>query len=132
MAKEVKKMKKILLIASVFVIIAFVALSFAGAKAKMDLKVGDEVYACNCGDDCPCKTMSRNAGNCTCGKEMVKAKVMKVEGDTVMLKAEKWDKERAFKTTGKYICACGPDCKCDTISQNPGKCTCGKEMKKVE
>jgi hypothetical protein len=23
---------------------------------------------------------------------------------------------------------CGSDCKCDTISQNPGNCTCGKKM----
>jgi hypothetical protein len=129
--KEVEKMKKIILIATVILTIAFVATSFAGDKAKMDLKVGDEIYACNCGEDCPCNTMSRNAGKCTCGKDMVKAKVMKVEGDKVMLKSETWEKERAFKTTGNYMCDCGPDCKCDTISQNPGKCTCGNEMKKV-
>jgi hypothetical protein len=125
-------MKKNILIASVFVMIAFVALSFAGAKAKMDLKVGDEIYACDCGADCPCNTMARKAGKCTCGKEMVKAKVMKVEGDKAMLKAESWDKERAFKMTGKYMCDCGPACDCDAISQNPGKCPCGTEMKKVE
>ena len=125
-------MKKIILIASVFVMVAFVALSFAGAKAKMDLKVGDEVYACDCGDSCPCKTMSKNAGKCTCDKDMVKAKVMSVEEGRVMLKADSWEKERPFKTTGKYTCACGPDCKCETISQNPGKCPCGSEMKKVE
>ncbi len=125
-------MKKTILIAAVMLTIAFVAFSFAGAKGKMDLKVGDEVYACNCGDSCPCKTMSMKEGNCTCGKPMVKAKVMKVEGDTVMLKAENWEKERAFPTTGKYTCACGPECKCDTISQNPGKCPCGTDMKKVE
>jgi hypothetical protein len=125
-------MKKLLFVLTVMVAMAAVTLSFAGAKAKMDLKVGDEVYACNCGEKCPCNTMSRNPGKCTCDNEMVKAKVMKVEGDTVMLKAEKWEKERAFKTTGKYMCDCGPECKCDTISQNPGKCTCGAAMKKVE
>jgi hypothetical protein len=27
-----------------------------------------------------------------------------------------------------YVC---PDCKCDTISDKPGKCGCGKEMKKL-
>jgi len=27
-----------------------------------------------------------------------------------------------------YVCSCGPDCSCDTISDNPGKCKCGKEM----
>jgi len=63
---------------------------------------------------------------------MVKAKVMKIEGDTAMLKAEAWDKERPFKMTGKYMCDCGAECKCDTISQNPGKCACDKDMKKVE
>ena len=125
-------MKKIILVATIIFAIAFVAVSFAGGKAKMDLKVGDEVYACDCGEGCPCKTMSRNPGKCTCDKDLVKAKVMSVEGDKAMLKAENWDKERAFKTTGKYMCDCGPGCNCDTISQNPGKCGCGKEMKKVK
>lgn len=106
-------------------------LVFAGDKSTMELKVGDEIFACNCGDECPCKTMSSNAGNCTCGKEMVKAKVVKIDGGIAMLKAPDWPKERSFPTTGKYMCACGPDCNCNTIAQNPGKCTCGKEMKQV-
>lgn len=109
-----------------------IGVAFADTFGKMDLKVGDEVYACNCGMSCPCQTMSRMSGKCTCGNEMVKAKVMKVEEGKVMLKAESWDTERPFKTTGKYACACGADCKCGTISQNPGKCPCGMEMKKVE
>ena len=125
-------MKKLVLMLGVLVSMMAVSLVFAGEKSTLDLKVGDEIYACNCGDDCPCKTMSKNAGNCTCGKEMVKAKVVKVEGGMAMLKAEGWPAERAFPTTGKYMCACGPDCPCDTISQNPGKCTCGKEMKEVK
>lgn len=122
-------MKRILVFALILMFCAAVA--FAAGKGKMDLKVGDEVYACNCGDKCPCLSMSRNAGKCTCDKDMVKAKVVKVEEGSVMLKAESWDKERLFKTTGKYTCNCGPACKCDSISQNPGKCTCGKEMKKL-
>ncbi len=104
----------------------------AVVNGKIDLKVGDELYACNCGESCPCMTMSRNPGNCSCGNEMVKAKVLKVEEDTAMLKAESWEKERPFKLTGKYVCACGPECKCDTISQNPGKCTCGVELKELK
>jgi len=32
----------------------------------------------------------------------------------------------------KYTCACGEGCNCDTISQKPGNCSCGKDMKKVE
>jgi hypothetical protein len=101
-------------------------------KGKMELKVGDEVYVCNCGENCPCNTMSRNPGNCTCGNEMVKAKVLKVEPGKAEVKAESWDKARVFKTIGKYTCNCGPNCKCDTISQNPGKCTCGADMIKVQ
>jgi len=125
-------MRKVFLVAlTVGFTLAFAAFALADSTGKMELKVGDEVYACNCGEKCACNTMSRNPGNCTCGKEMVKAKVTKVEEGKVHLMAKGWDKERVFKTTGKYACACGPDCKCDTISQNPGKCSCGSEMKKV-
>jgi hypothetical protein len=48
-----------------------------------------------------------------------------------MLQGEGWEKPMAFKTVAKYACACGPKCDCDTISQKPGKCPCGTEMKKV-
>ncbi|MHB8881749.1 MAG: hypothetical protein ACYC69_09635 [Thermodesulfovibrionales bacterium] len=123
-------MKKITLLAIIVLFCAAVA--FAGGSGKMDLKVGDEIYACNCGESCPCNTMSKMEGKCTCGKDMVKAKVMKVEDGRAMLKADSWEKERPFKTTGKYTCDCGPACKCETISQNPGKCTCGMDLKKVE
>lgn len=110
---------------------ALVVSGFADSQGKMDLKAGDEVYACNCGEKCACNTLSKNPGKCTCGKEMVKAKVTKVEEGKAYLMADGWEKERVFKTTGKYTCDCGKDCKCGTISQNPGKCTCGSEMKKV-
>lgn len=108
------------------------ALAFADMSGQMNLKMGDEVYACNCGEGCGCQMMAMKPGKCPCGEDMVKAKVMKVEDGTVMLKADSWKKARAFKTTGKYICACGPDCKCGAMSQKPGKCPCGTEMKKVE
>ena len=26
-----------------------------------------------------------------------------------------------------YVCNCGPDCKCDTVLSEPGKCKCGKD-----
>lgn len=126
-------MRKVLLLLSVVVFcLAIGTAAFAGVKSKLDLKAGDEIFACNCGDACPCKTMSRNAGQCTCGKDMVKAKVMSVKSGMASLKAEGWDKERLFPLQGKYACACGPDCPCDTISQTPGKCTCGKEMQEVK
>ncbi len=28
-----------------------------------------------------------------------------------------------------YSCNCGPDCKCGSVSTNPGNCACGKPMK---
>jgi hypothetical protein len=115
----------------IVIVLFCTSLAFAGTFGKMDLQVGDEVYACNC-EGCPCQMMSKMPGKCTCGKDMVKAQVMKVEDGQVMLKAASWDKERSFKTTGKYACACGSDCKCEAISQESGKCPCGMEMKKVE
>ncbi len=125
-------MKKVLLLLSVVVFFLMSGMAVLAAdKTKLVLKAGNEIFACNCGDECPCKSMSRNAGKCTCGKEMVKAKVISVKSGNASLKAQGWDKERQFPLKGKYACACGPDCKCDTISQSPGKCTCEKEMKKV-
>jgi hypothetical protein len=98
-------------------------------KPFMALKVGDEVYVCNCGEKCPCHTMSKNPGQCSCGVDLVKAKVTRVDEGSAMVMIN--GKERSFKTVGKYACACGPACPCNTISQNPGKCTCGMEMKAV-
>jgi hypothetical protein len=34
----------------------------------------------------------------------------------------------ADKSQVYYVCNCGADCKCNSISKEPGKCTCGKEM----
>lgn len=112
-------------------VMALVGTALAETATKMTLKVGDEVYACNCGPGCDCFTMSRNHGKCVCGQDMVLAKVTKVENGKAYLQAEKWENPRAFLTQGKYACACGPQCDCNTISQKPGKCVCGTEMKKV-
>lgn len=27
-----------------------------------------------------------------------------------------------------YVCNCGDDCTCNTVSQKPGECTCGSEL----
>jgi hypothetical protein len=59
-------MRKTVILAVIVLFGATVA--FAGTFGKMDLKVGDEVYACNCGADCPCQTISMSPGKCTCGK----------------------------------------------------------------
>jgi len=34
----------------------------------------------------------------------------------------------AEKSKVYYVCNCKDDCKCDTISKEPGKCTCGNEL----
>lgn len=34
----------------------------------------------------------------------------------------------ADKSKVYYVCNCQDDCKCNTISKEPGKCTCGKEL----
>ncbi len=125
-------MKRSILLLVAVLTLAMVAAAFA-ANPKPVFRLGDMVYACNCGADCPCQTISKKEGKCTCGKEpMVKAKVTGVEPGQVMLKAEGWEKDRPFSTVAKYVCDCGPKCDCDTISQKPGQCPCGKAMKAVK
>ena len=34
----------------------------------------------------------------------------------------------ADKSKVYYVCNCKDDCKCNTISKEPGKCTCGTEL----
>jgi len=119
-------MKKALIFAIVFSL-ALSAVVLAD-KTKMVAKVGDELYVCACGEGCPCDMMSRNPGQCTCGKDMVKTKVTKVEKGKITVESRK----KPFMSVAKYVCDCGPDCKCDTISQNPGNCTCGKKMVEVK
>jgi len=119
-------MKKVIILVAVFTL-AFVTFAVAD-KARMEAKVGDELYVCACGEGCPCDTMSRNAGQCSCGKDMVKTKVTKVEKGKITVAS----RTKPFISVGKYVCDCGPECKCDTISQNPGNCTCGKKMVEVK
>jgi len=119
-------MKKLLILTLVFTL-ALATLALAD-KTKMTAKVGDQLYVCGCGEGCPCETMSRNPGQCTCGKDLVKTKVTKVEKGMITVESRK----KPFISVAKYVCDCGPECKCDTISQNPGNCTCGKKMKMVE
>ena len=110
-------------------ILSITALGYAQLKANSDVKVGEERFVCACGPECPCNTISKAAGNCTCGKPLVQAKAVKVEpGKATFVVA---GKEQVFKTVGKYACACGPTCPCETVSQNPGQCTCKKDMKAV-
>jgi len=123
-------MKTRLTIFVVVLSLALAAVSLA-ANPKPVYKVGDEVYVCNCGEAC-CDEISKHPGKCVCGPDMAKAKVVSVGKGKVVLQAEGWEKPRTFKTVAKYACACGPKCDCDTISQKPGKCPCGTEMKAIK
>ena len=115
-------MKKLLILSVAFAL-ALATLALA-AETKMTAKVGDELYVCACGEGCPCDTMSRNPGQCTCGKDLIKAKVTKVEKGKITVDSRK----KPFVSIGKYVCDCGSGCKCGTISQSPGNCTCGKKL----
>ncbi len=123
-------MKRASFLLAAVLTLTLVTVAFA-ANPKPVYKLGDMVYVCNCGD-CPCQTISKKAGKCPCGKDMVQAKVTGVEKGQIMVKAADWDKDRAFSTEAKFACACGPKCDCDTISQKAGKCPCGKPMKPVK
>lgn len=98
------------------------------ADKYMDIQTGDEIYACNCGKDCSCQSMAKTPGDCTCGKEMAKTRVVKSGGDTAILISDAWGGMRIFQIIGKYSCG-SPDDNCGMVSQNPGKCRCGEEMK---
>ena len=108
----------------------FAGLALAGSGGKAGLAEGDEAYFCQCGEKCPCDTVSNNPGKCTCGVDLKKGKVTSA-GDGE-LTADVGGESLKYKTTGQYACACGPACTCNTISQNPGNCTCGVEMKRVQ
>ncbi len=116
-------MRRLTILAMAFVL-GYVV--YAGpSDGKMDLKVGDQVYACGCGSACPCQTISNRTGQCGCGHDLVKATVAKVGEGTADLEFAK--ETRTFKTVGKFVCGCGADC-CQTISQSAGKCGCGKDL----
>jgi hypothetical protein len=124
--------KPVSLFVALLVVFVVAGLSLAGSRGKMDVKLGDEVYVCACGEACGCQTMSSKAGQCSCGKDLVLAKAVFVEGGVAQMRGEGWESERPFQLAAKYACACPPECPCNTQSQKPGKCACGKEMKAVE
>ncbi len=102
----------------------------ASPEGRIDLRPGDEVYACACGPECDCGTLSRVANRCGCGRDLVKATVLRVEKDRAILRVN--GVEREFATTGRYACVCKQECGCDTISQQPGKCSCGRILLPLE
>lgn len=117
-------MKKLLVITLVLFLAG--ALATVAGAGDMAPKVGDTVYACNCGEACPCQTLSMKPGECSCGKALAQGTVAEVGDGTVVVKTADWT--RTFKSDGKFACNCGAACDCNTVSQTPGKCSCGKDM----
>jgi hypothetical protein len=124
--------KLVLVVVSLMFIFAATGLVFAdkGAKGLFSAKAGDEIYVCNCGEACKCGTLAKKEGKCTCGKELVKTTVTKVEDGKVFYKVA--DKELSAPQQGKFMCGCGEGCNCGFVSQKEGKCACGKPMVKVK
>lgn len=121
-------MKKILVSLFVASLLLIAVVAFADKNLPV-YKNGDTVYVCNCGDSCDCKTMSNKEGKCSCGKALGKGTVSSVSKDTVVVNVG--GKNLNFPAKAKYACACGDGCNCGTVSQKPGKCACGTDMKKV-
>ncbi len=118
-----------MLLMSLLLLIGLMSFALAGDQAKAQFKVGDTVYVCNCGDACHCGSLSQKPAKCTCGEEMAAAKITKVDGDTITVNVN--GKEKTLKTDEMYTCACGPNCNCGYMSNKPGKCACGKPLKKM-
>lgn len=122
-------MKRWVVLAATTLFLALAAAVFA-EKGLPVYKAGDKVFVCGCGGGCDCLTVSRNAGKCSCDKPLAQTVVDKVADGKIFVKVK--GEELAFSTKAKYACACGEGCTCDTISQKPGKCACGNEMKEVK
>lgn len=120
-------MRKIVLLVLTLVFAFGLAATVHAAKEKFSAKAGDTIYVCACGEACTCGTMSNAAGDCGCGKELVKTTVTKVEDGKVFYNVD--GKELSAPMTGKYFCGC-KECDCNTVSQKPGKCGCGKKLMK--
>ena len=112
----------------------------------------DVLYTCNCGPECTCNSVSTQPGDCSCGKPMKWGHVIKTEGNEAILcqcgegcKCSGLDEKDPTKCkcgtavkrvnlagTGIYFCNCGGSCTCNVVSDKPGKCKCGMDLKKVD
>lgn len=113
------------LILTLALLLSLSAFSSADMRGKLEVKKGVEIYVCNMAESCPCDTLALKPGKCKCGVELIKTKVTKVDDDIIYVESRK----RGFKRVGKVACSCQETCNCLTISQKPGKCVCGLEMK---
>jgi len=115
----------------------------AGARA-------DVLYACDCGSSCECNTLSKQPGNCACGKPLHWYHVIKVENDEALLcgceegcrcsldpadptrcGCGKPVKRVSLKGSGLFFCNCGGSCTCNTVQAAAGECGCGMKLKQM-
>lgn len=122
-------MKKLILIVLTLVFAFGLAATVHAAKEKFAAKAGDTIYVCGCGEECQCGSLSNAEGTCSCGKPLVKTTVTKVEKGKVFYTVD--GKELSAPMKGKYYCSC-KECDCNTISQKPGECGCGKKLMKMK
>ncbi len=122
-------MKKWVVLAVTALFLALAVVVFAD-KGLPVYKAGDKVFVCGCGSGCDCFTIARKAGKCSCGKPLAQSVVDKVADGKIYVKVK--GEELTFPAKAKYACACGEGCSCGTISQKPGTCACGNEMKEVK
>jgi len=129
----------------------FISLSTDGSAAAEEERQ-DVLYTCNCGPACKCNTVSTKPGACTCGAPLKWGHVIKIEGNEAILcqcaegckcsglNAEDPSKcacgtpvkRMSLEKTGIYFCNCGGSCTCNTVSDKPGTCKCGMELKRVD
>ncbi|MBI5633198.1 MAG: hypothetical protein HZA15_06955 [Nitrospirae bacterium] len=144
-------MKKVFFQTVIVLAIAFGLTATASWTAGTADK-GAYVYFCDCEEGCPCPSPYLEPGTCDCGLALAKGKVLRIDKEKDKIYLCKCDddkcpcafdpkdatkcgcnyKVKEYPLKGKYVCNCGPDCRCNTVSVNPGKCSCGVPMKKVE
>ena len=107
----------------------------------------DVVYVCNCGPECTCGSVAVKPGTCSCGEDLVRAHLVKVEGNegllctceegcTCEINSEDPSKcgcgkelrRVSFEGTGVYFCNCGGSCTCNYVADAPGNCGCGMKL----
>lgn len=134
------------LVLSVLLLAAFMV------SAKAAEERHDVLYTCNCGPQCNSSSVSTKQEDCKCGRPMQWGHVIKTEGNDAILclcaegcKCSGLDpkdpskcacgnpvKRVSLKGTGIYFCNCGGSCTCNTVSDKPGRCKCGMDLKKVD
>jgi len=129
-----------------------IGLTATASRTAGTAATGADVYFCDCEEGCPCPSPYLEPGSCDCGLALIKGKVTKIDREKDKIYLCKCDDDKCpcafdpkdstkcgcnytvkeYPLKGKYVCNCGPNCKCNTVSINPGKCSCGVPMKKVE